>query len=44
MDKVMKRLGIEVATYQGKDVTLVVHCNIKDRVASGGKNSWLIAL
>ncbi len=42
----MKRLRsrIEMAAYRGKDVTLVVHCNIEDRPIGGGKNSWLIAL
>ncbi len=37
----MKRLRIEVATYQGKDVTPVVHCSPKGRLVGGGRNSWL---
>jgi hypothetical protein len=41
MDKAMKRLRIEVATYQGKDVTPVVHCSPKGRLVGGGRNSWL---
>ncbi len=40
----MKRLGIEVATYQGKDVTPVVHCGPKGKHVGSGKNSWLTAL
>jgi len=44
MDKVTKRLEIEVATYQGKDVTSMVHYSVKGRLVGGGRNSWLIAL
>jgi hypothetical protein len=44
MDKVMKRLRIKVATYQGKDVTPIVHCGPKGKLVGGGINSWLIAL
>ncbi len=44
MDKVTKRLEIEVATYQGKDVTSMVHYSAKGRLVGGGKNSSLIAL
>jgi hypothetical protein len=43
MDKVTKRLGIDVATYQGKDVISTVHYSIKGRLIGGGRNSWLIA-
>jgi len=43
MDKVTKRLRIEVATYQGKDVISMVHYSTKGRLIGGGRNSWLIA-
>jgi hypothetical protein len=39
VDKVMKRLGIEVVEIQGKDVKLVVHCNIDGRPIGGGRNN-----
>jgi hypothetical protein len=39
MDKVMKRLGIEVIEIQGKDVKLVVHCNIDGKPIGGGGNN-----
>lgn len=39
VDKVMKRLGIEVIEIQGKDVKLVVHCNIDGRPIGGGRNN-----
>jgi hypothetical protein len=44
MDKVMKRLGIEVAELSGKDVTPIVYCNSKGRLVGDGMNSWLTAL
>jgi hypothetical protein len=44
IDKVTKRLGIKVATYQGKDVTSMVHYSAKGKLIGGGINSWLIAL
>lgn len=43
-DKVMKRLRIKVATYQGKHVTLVVYCGPKGKLVGGGRNSWLTTL
>jgi hypothetical protein len=39
MDKVMKRLSIEVVEIQGKDVKLVVHYNIDGRPIGGGRNN-----
>jgi hypothetical protein len=44
MDKVMKRLGIKVATYQGKDVTPMVHYSPEGKPIGGRKNSWLTTL
>jgi hypothetical protein len=43
MDKVMKRLGIEVVELSGKDVNPIVHCNSEGRPISDGRNSWLTA-
>jgi len=39
----MKRLGIEVASIQGKDVTIIVHYNLNGRLVGGGRNGWLTA-
>ncbi len=39
MDKVMKRLGIEVVELRGKDVKSIVHCNSKGKLVGGGRNS-----
>jgi hypothetical protein len=39
MDKVMKRFSIEVVEIQGKDVKIVVHCNIDGRPIGAGKNN-----
>jgi hypothetical protein len=39
MDKVMKKFSIEVVEIQGKDVKLVVHCNIDGRPIGGGRNN-----
>jgi NACalpha-BTF3-like transcription factor len=37
MDKVMKRLGIEVVELGGKDVESIVHCNSKGKLVGGGR-------
>lgn len=42
LDKVMKKLGIEVASTQGKDVTPIVHYNLDGIPMGGGRNGWLI--
>jgi hypothetical protein len=39
----MKRLGIEVASIQGKDVTPIVAYNLNGRLVGGGMNGWLTA-
>lgn len=44
MDKIMKRLGIEVAQLSGKGVIPIVHYNVEGRPIGGGNNKWLIAL
>ncbi len=38
----MKRLGIEVATFHGKEIKPIVHCNVQGRPMGGGRNNWLI--
>ncbi len=44
LDKVMKRLGIEIVVLRGKDVKLVVHYNLEGKLVGGGRVSWLTAL
>jgi hypothetical protein len=44
MDKVMKRLGIEVVELRGNDVKLIMHCNSKGKLVCGHRNSWCITL
>jgi hypothetical protein len=44
MDRVMRRLGIKVASLHGKDVRLVVHCNLDGKPMGGGMNNWLTTL
>jgi hypothetical protein len=39
LDKVMKRLGIETTELRGKDLKLVVHCNLEGQFVSGGRVS-----
>ncbi len=43
MDKVMKRLGIELAP-ESQDVILVVHCNSMGSPCGGGRANWLTTL
>jgi hypothetical protein len=43
LDKVMKRLGIETIE-RGKDLKLVMHCNLEGKPIGGGRISWLTAL
>lgn len=40
MDKVMKRLGIELAS-DGQDAIPMVHCNVDGRQCVGGRTTWL---
>lgn len=40
MDKVMKRLGIELAS-DGQDAIPMVHCNVDGRQCAGGRTTWL---
>jgi hypothetical protein len=42
MDKVMKRLGIELVTL-GSKVVPTMHCNADGRPVGGGRTSWLTA-
>jgi hypothetical protein len=44
MDKVMNRLGIEMAELHGKDVKPIVHFNPLGRPIGGGKCTWLTTL
>lgn len=43
LDKVMKMLGVEVTSIQGKDVTPIVHYNLKGISMGDGRNWWFIA-
>jgi len=43
MDKVMKRLGIELAL-ESQDVIIVVHCNSMGSPCGGGCANWLTTL
>ncbi len=43
MDKVMKRLGIELAP-KGGNAMEVVHCNAYGKLMGGGRTTWLSAL
>jgi len=38
----MKKLGIEVASTQGKDATAIIHYNLDGIPMGGGRNGWLI--
>jgi hypothetical protein len=40
MDKIMKRLGIELAS-DGQDAIPMVHCNVDGRQFAGGKTTLL---
>lgn len=39
MDKVMKRLGIEITEIQGKDVKPIFHYNLDGRPIGGNRNN-----
>jgi hypothetical protein len=40
MDKVIKRLGIELAS-DGQDAIPMVHCNVDHRQCASGRTTWL---